>query len=57
MPSNHVLINSTMEHIVSDSKMDDLLRWLQENGHVVETGIKKEPDEPVIVFSSSQIQS
>ena len=25
--------------------MDELLHWLYENGHVANTGIKKEPDE------------
>ena len=46
MPSNHVLINNGMEFIVVDSKMEGLLRWLKQNGGAVETGIKKEPDEP-----------
>ena len=44
MPSNHVLINNSMEFIVADSKMDGFLEYLEQNGHVVDTGIKKEPD-------------
>ena len=54
MPSNHVLINNSMEFIVVDSKMKDFLRWLQHNGSKVETGLKKESDEPVRVLSNSQ---
>ena len=45
MPSNNILINNVMEYSVPDSKMDDFILWLQENGHIVDTGIKTEPDE------------
>ena len=54
MPSNHIVINNGMEFIVVDSKMDGLLRWLKQNGNAVETGIKKEPDEPATVLVNSQ---
>ena len=47
MPSNHVLLNNSMEFTVVDSKMEDLLSWLQHNGSSVVTGLIKEPDEPV----------
>ena len=57
MPSNHVLINNAMEYSVPDSKMGNFLRWLQKYGHVVDTGIKKEPDKPVRVLSGSQTES
>lgn len=53
MPSNHVLINNSMEFIVVDSKMEDFLNWLKENGSVVETDIKKEQDKPVLVNSQN----
>lgn len=52
MPSNHVLINNSKEFIVVDSKMDTFLKWLEENGRTVETGIKKELD--AMVLSNSQ---
>ena len=45
MPSNHVLINNTMEYTVPDSKMDDFLWWLDGNGYAVDTGIKYRSDE------------
>ena len=45
MPSNHVLINNSIECIVVDSKMDNLLLWLKENAQTTNTGLKKEPDE------------
>lgn len=48
MPSNHVLINNSIEYIVVDSKMDEFLRWLEHNGSLVETGLKQEPDELAI---------
>ena len=54
MPSNHVLINNNVEFIVVDSKMEDFLSWLQRNGSMVETGLKKESDELVSVLSNSQ---
>ena len=57
MPSNHILINGAMEYSVSDSKMDDFLLWLKENGRVVDTGIKTEPDEiasEVISYSQTE---
>lgn len=44
MPSNNVLINNSMEFIVVDSKMEDFLQWLKDNGSEVETGIKQESD-------------
>ena len=40
MPSNNILINNFIEYSVPDSKMDDFILWLQENGHIVDTGIK-----------------
>ena len=57
MPSNHILINNSMEFIVVDSKMENLLEFLKHNGRVVDTGIKKEPDEPILVTSDSLSQS
>ena len=57
MPSNNILINNAVEYNIPDSKMDDFLLELQKNGRVVDTGIKKEPDEPASVLSSSQIEA
>ena len=37
MPSNHILINNSMEFIVVDSKMEKLLRWMKRNGNKVDT--------------------
>lgn len=45
MPSNNILINNVIEYSVPDSKMDDFILWLQEYGHIVDTGVKTEPDE------------
>lgn len=47
MPSNHILINNSMEYIVRDSKMDSLLQWLKDNAHTANTGLRKESDEIV----------
>ncbi len=55
MPSNHILINNSIEFIVVDSKMDDFLEYLKQNGNAVDSGIKKELDEPF--FANSQNQS
>lgn len=33
MPSNHILVNNSKEYIIPDSKMGDLLRWLDRNGN------------------------
>ena len=52
MPSNFIIINNNMEYIVVDSKMDDLLQWLDTNGHPINTGIKTEPDEIHIEVTS-----
>ena len=57
MPSNHILINTRKAYIVADSQMDDLLYWLDENGHVVNTGIKQEPDEIIVSGVTSNILS
>jgi hypothetical protein len=59
LPSNHVLINNSMEYIVNDNRMDEFLNWLNENGYAVDTGIKKEADEtiPEITSSYSQIEA
>ena len=46
MPSNHILINNSKEYIVVDSKMEAFLDYLSKNGGEVDTGIKKELDEP-----------
>ena len=51
MPSNHVLINNSMEFIVVDSKMEGFLTWLKENGSVVDTDIEKERETPVLISS------
>ena len=32
MPANEIVINGTMKFIIVDSKMDELLKWLRENG-------------------------
>lgn len=45
MPSNHVLINNNIEYIVVDSQMDELLWWLDANGHPINTDIKIKSDE------------
>ena len=45
MPSNHILINNSMEYSVPDSKIDNLLQWLEDNAHTVDTGLRKEPEE------------
>jgi len=42
-----------MEFIVVDSKMEDFLSWLKENGNVVDTDIEKKQDEPVLVNSQN----
>ena len=47
MPSNHILINNSLEYIVADSQMDDFLHWLNENGHVVNTGREVTSDIPI----------
>ncbi len=47
MPSNHILINNGLEYSVADCKMDELIRWLSENGHTVDTGLKKVSDEVI----------
>jgi len=49
MPSNHILINGSIEYIVVDSKMDAFLQWLKENGYVTDTGIKAEPEVEITV--------
>ena len=33
MPSNHLLLNNSIECFVSDSKMDELMRYLRENAY------------------------
>jgi len=32
MPSNSIKINNSIEYYVGDSKMEELLAWLEENG-------------------------
>jgi hypothetical protein len=32
MPGNIITINDSIEYYVGDSKMDELLEWLSENG-------------------------
>jgi len=32
MPSNQILINKALEYYVGDSRMEELLKWLNENG-------------------------
>jgi len=32
MPSNQIVINKTIEYYVGDSKMEELLTWLDSNG-------------------------
>lgn len=44
MPSNHILINNSLEYSVPDRNMDKLIRWLKTNGFKADTGLKKEPD-------------
>ena len=43
MPSNHLLINNSIEYTVPDSKMDDFLEWLDRNGHAVKTCLGNPP--------------
>ena len=45
MPSNHILINNSMEYSVPDSKRDNLLQWLEDNAYTTNTGLRKEPEE------------
>ena len=57
MPSNHVLINNGMEYSVPDSKMDNLLQWLEDNAYTTNTGLRKEAEEIIdeaISYSQSQ---
>ena len=57
MPSNHILINNSMEYSVPDSKMDNLLQWLEDNAYTINTGLRKESDEIIgeaISYSQSQ---
>lgn len=57
MPSNHILINNSKEYIVVDSKMDDFFLWLKENGSMIDTGMRAEPDEiasGVITYSQNE---
>ena len=44
MPGNQVVINSEIKYYVGDSKMEDLLTWLDSNGikQGVETDAKSE---------------
>lgn len=60
MPSNHILINNAIEYSIPDSKMENFLLWLDENGYPTNTGIKKETDEIIPepeAISCSQSQS
>ena len=41
MPSNQVVINKAVEYYVGDSRMDELLKWLDINGFKC----REEPDE------------
>ena len=45
MPSNHILINNSMEYFVPDSKMDEFMEWLDSKGEVADTGLRRTPDE------------
>jgi len=53
MPSNHILINNSLEYSVPDRKMDELIDWLGVNGYAVDTRLKKEPDD--IIATSKYI--
>jgi len=57
MPSNHLLINNSLEYIVPDSKMEEFIKWLGENGEAVDTGLEKELDEIIPGITSSCSQS
>jgi len=58
MPSNHILISNSMEYSVPDSKMDNLLQWLEDNACTANTGLRKEPDEIIDEATSySQIEA
>ena len=57
MPSNHILINNSIEYCISDSEMDELIEWLGVNGCIVDTGIKKELDEVISVDKYSPVPS
>jgi len=37
MPGNQIVINGAIEYYVGDSKMDELLAWLDNNGIKKET--------------------
>lgn len=32
MPSNQILINNAVEYYVGDSKIEELMEWLEKNG-------------------------
>ncbi len=48
MPSNDVLVNGSIEYMVGDSKMDELMEWLDTNGkkqkQTIEEAISKSSD-------------
>ena len=48
MPSNHILINNSLEYSVPDRNMDKLIDWLKANGYKADTGHKREPDEIIV---------
>ena len=43
MPSNCISINGREEYIVSDSKMDNLIGWLEANGYTYSGSIPYSP--------------
>lgn len=47
MPSNHILINNSLEYSVPDRNMDKMIKWLKVNGYKANTGLIREPDEVI----------
>ncbi len=47
-----------MEYFVADSKMDDFLKWLENNGYRANTDIERESDDIALeTISYSQIEA
>ncbi len=57
MPSNYILINSSMEYIVGDSKMEEFLQYLEENGQKVKTCAGNPPDTVVDEANKPEVVS
>jgi len=47
MPSNHILINNSLEYSVPDRNMEELIDWLKVNGYRADTGLRRETDKVI----------